>query len=485
MQRAMSEATQSDVGILLRKIPAVDELLATPRIQGLLAAHPRWAVLEAVRQVLADRRQRVLRGGMTREAGEAALAPDAIAEAVADATAEKAGPSFLPVINATGVVLHTNLGRAPLAPAALQAIQATAAGYGNLELDLATGARGSRQVHVESLLTALTGAEAALVVNNNAAAVLLAINTFADGKEIVVSRGQLVEIGDSFRIPDVMVRAGGRLREVGTTNRTHLRDYEEAIGPEAAVILRVHRSNFQILGFTADVELSELVALARRRNLLLMDDLGSGALLDLSLLGLRKEPLAADAIRAGVDLVTFSGDKLLGGPQAGMLVGRRDLLARARTNPLARTVRIDKLSLAALEATLRLYREPERALREIPILRMLGLTAAAIGERAEALAQALRSAAPGETVTIEDETSEVGGGALPLQAIRTRVLALRPARGSAAELEARLRRGRPPVLVRIRGDRVLLDLRTVETDDEAALLQALREALGGRSGGIA
>jgi len=481
----MSEVTQADVGILLRNIPAVDDLLATPRIQGLLAVHPRWAVLEAVRQVLADRRQRVLRGGITRVAAETLLAPDAIAEAVAEAATEKAGPSFIPVINATGVVLHTNLGRAPLAPAALEAIQATAAGYANLEFDLTAGARGSRQVHVEALLCALTGAEAALVVNNNAAAVLLAINTFADGKEIVVSRGQLVEIGDSFRIPDVMVRAGGRLREVGTTNRTHLRDYEEAVGPETAVILRVHRSNFQILGFTADVELPELVALARRHKLLLMDDLGSGALLDLSLLGLRKEPMAADAIRAGVDLVTFSGDKLLGGPQAGMLVGRRDLLARARKNPLARTVRIDKLSLAALEATLRLYREPERALREIPVLRMLGLTAAAIGERAERVASALRSAAPDVAIAIEEETSEVGGGALPLQAIPTRVLALRPSRRSAAELEARLRRGRPPVLVRIMEDRVLLDLRTVETADEAALLQALREALGARAGGIA
>jgi len=481
----MSEVTQPDVGILLRNIPAVDELLAAPRIQGMLAAYPRWAVLEAVRQVLADRRQRILRGRITREAAETLLAPDAIAEAVAEAATEKAGPSFIPVINATGVVLHTNLGRAPLAPAALEAIQATAAGYANLELDLATGTRGSRQVHVEAHLTALTGAEAALVVNNNAAAVLLTINTFANGKEIVVSRGQLVEIGDSFRIPDVMVRAGGRLREVGTTNRTHLRDYEEAVGPETAVILRVHRSNFQILGFTADVELSELVALARRHNLLVMDDLGSGALLDLSLLGLRKEPLAADAIRAGVDLVTFSGDKLLGGPQAGMLVGRRDLLARARKNPLARTVRIDKLSLAALEATLRLYREPERALREIPILRMLGMTAAAIGERAERVARALGSAAPDVAIAIEDETSEVGGGALPLQAIPTRVLALRPSRGSAAELEARLRRGHSPVLVRIRGDRVLVDLRTVETADEAALLQALREALGARAGGIA
>ncbi len=481
----MSELTQPEVGILLRNIPAVDELLAIPRIQSMLAAYPRWAVLEAVRQVLADRRQRVLRRGVTREAAETLLAPDAIAAAVAEAATQKAGPSFIPVLNATGVILHTNLGRAPLAPAALEAIQATAAGYANLEFDLATGTRGSRQVHVEALLCALTGAEAAFVVNNNAAAVLLTINTFASGREIVVSRGQLVEIGDSFRIPDVMVRASGRLREVGTTNRTYLRDYEGAVGPETAVLLQVHRSNFQILGFTADVELSELVALARRHNLLVMDDLGSGALLDLSLLGLRREPLAADAIRAGVDLVTFSGDKLLGGPQAGILVGRRDLLARARKNPLARTVRIDKLSLAALEATLRLYREPERALREIPILRMLGLTAAAIGARAEQVACDLRSASSDVTIAIEDETSEVGGGALPLQAIPTRVLALRPARGSAAQLEARLRQGRPPVLVRIKGDRVLVDLRTVETADEAALLQALREALGAHAGGSA
>lgn len=487
----MSEAVRSEISTILRKIPAVDELLAAPAVRDLLAAHPRWAVLEAIREVLAERRRRLLQGEASRAEAEALLTPEAIAAAVAAAAAAKAEPSFLGVINATGVVLHTNLGRAPLAAAALQAIQATAGGYANLELDLATGERGSRQAHVEALLTALTGAEAALVVNNNAAAVLLAINTVADGKEIVVSRGELVEIGDSFRIPDVMVRAGGRLREVGTTNRTYLADYEAAIGPDTALLLRVHRSNFQILGFTAAVELSELVALARRRNLLVMDDLGSGALLDLSLLGLRREPLAAEAIRAGADLVTFSGDKLLGGPQAGILVGRRDLLARARKNPLARAVRIDKLSLAALSATLRLYREPERALREIPILRMLALPAAAIGERAERLARALRPTAPGVDITVEDETSEVGGGALPLQALPTRVLALRPAApkesgvlrtggGSAAELEARLRRGRPPVLVRVKGDRVLLDLRTVAAEQEAALLQALGEALGQR-----
>ncbi len=473
----MRETTHPEMATVLRRIPAVDEVLASPRIQQLLAAHPRWAVVEAVREVLAERRQRALGGTLSPEAAEMLLTPTAISAAVAEATEQKAGPSLVPVLNATGVVLHTNLGRAPLASVALQAIGAVGPGYSNLEFDLATGSRGSRQVHVEADLCALTGAEAALVVNNNAAAVLLAINTLADGKEIVVSRGQLVEIGDSFRIPDVMIRAGGRLREVGTTNRTHPRDYEDAIGPETALILRVHRSNFQILGFTADVDTPDLAALARRRGVLLMEDLGSGALLDLSLLGLRREPTAGDAIRAGVDLVCFSGDKLLGGPQAGILVGRRDLLARVRRNPLARTVRIDKLCLAALGATLRLYREPERALQEIPILRMLALTAAAIGARAEALASALRSTVPEVTLSVEDETSEVGGGALPLQALPTRVLALRPARGSAANLEGRLRRGCPPILVRIKGDRILLDLRTVEATDEASLLEALCQAL--------
>jgi L-seryl-tRNA(Ser) seleniumtransferase len=476
----MSQTIRPEASTILRKIPSVDELLATPRIRDLLAIHPRWAVLEAVREVVAERRQRVLRGGVSVEAAETLLAPDAIAVAVVEAAVEKAEPSLLPVINATGVVLHTNLGRAPLARRALQAIETTARGYTNLEFDLATGARGSRQVHMEALLCALTGAEAALVVNNNAAAVLLAINTIANGKEIVVSRGQLVEIGDSFRIPDVMVRAGGRLREVGTTNRTHLRDYEEAIGPETALILRVHRSNFQILGFTADVEIVDLVRLAKRHGLPVMDDLGSGALLDLSPLGLRREPLAADSVRAGADVVTFSGDKLLGGPQAGILVGRRDLLARARGNPLARAVRIDKLCLAGLEATLRLYREPGRAHQEIPILRMIGLAPSTIGARAEALAGALRATAPDVAITIEDETSEVGGGALPLQAIPTRVLALRPARGAVSDLEGRLRRAHPPVLVRIKEDRLLLDLRTVAESEEGALLQSLREALGGQ-----
>jgi L-seryl-tRNA(Ser) seleniumtransferase len=479
----MPNRVPPEVGEVLRRIPPVDEVLTDPEVRGRLAASPRWAVLEAVREVLAELRTRVLAGALAPEAAEALLDPRAIRAAVEEATGRKAGPSLRPVINATGVVLHTNLGRAPLAGPALAAIRAAAEGYSNLEHDLATGNRGSRQAHVERLLCALTGAEAALAVNNNAAAVFLAVNTLADGREVVISRGQLVEIGDSFRIPDVMMRAGGRLREVGTTNRTHLADFEQAIGPDTGLLLKVHRSNFQLLGFTADVDTAALVALARRRGLPLMEDLGSGALLDLSLLGLRREPLAAEAVRAGVDLVTFSGDKLLGGPQAGILVGRRDLLARIRRNPVARTVRIDKLCLAGLEATLRLAREPERARQEIPVLRMLGLPAAAVGARAESLASALRAAVPGVRCGLEDGMSEVGGGALPLQALPTRLVALDPGPSSAATLEARLRTGNPPVLARVQDDRVLLDLRTVAVEEEPRLLSAVVAALAAAPAG--
>jgi L-seryl-tRNA(Ser) seleniumtransferase len=435
--------------------------------------------VEAVREVLAAYRTRTLAGDLSPAATRALLDPDAMQAAIEATAARKTEPSLRPVINASGVVLHTNLGRAPLAPSALAALDAAARGYSNLEFDLAAGTRGSRQVHAERLLCALTGAEAALVVNNNAAAVLLGVNTLANGREVVISRSELVEIGDSFRIPDVMTRAGGRLREVGTTNRTHLADYEQALGPETALILKVHRSNFQLLGFTADVETTALVALARQRNLPVLEDLGSGALVDLSTYGLRREPLAADAIRAGVDVVTFSGDKLLGGPQAGILIGRGEILARLRRNPLARAVRIDKLCLAALEATLRLLREPERARHEIPILRMLSLSAEVIGARAEALAAALRAAVPDGDCRIEDGASEVGGGALPLQSVPTRVLVLRSKRASVSTLEARLRTGTPPVLVRVQDDRVRLDLRTVAPDEEPGLLAALTSALTG------
>jgi L-seryl-tRNA(Ser) seleniumtransferase len=480
----MANPVPFDASAILRRLPSVDELLAATRIRAVLDQQPRWAVLEAIREVLAACRRRILAGDVTPEAARALVDPVSIEVAVEEEAIRKAGPSLRPVINASGVVLHTNLGRAPLAEAALAAIRAAAQGYSTLEFDLIAGARGSRQVHVERLLCALTGAEAAFVVNNNAAAVFLGVNTLAHGREVLISRGELVEIGDSFRIPDVMTGAGGRLREVGTTNRTHLRDYEDAIGPETALILKVHRSNFQLLGFTAEVETADLATLGKRRGLPTMEDLGSGALLDLSALGLRREPLAMDAIRAGVDLVTFSGDKLLGGPQAGIVVGRRDLVERLRRNPLARAVRIDKLCLAGLEATLRLLREPELAWKEIPVLAMLGLPTASIGARAEALAEALCAVAPAVAFTVEEGTSEVGGGALPLQAIPTRVLAIRGAE-NAGLLEERLRRGEPPVLVRVKEDRVLVDLRTVAPSEETALRQALANALCAGSPGVA
>jgi L-seryl-tRNA(Ser) seleniumtransferase len=479
----MANPIPSEAGAILRQIPSVDKLLATPGVQDLLVRHPRWAVLEAIRETLASHRSRTQAGAVTAEAAHRLLEPTALLAEVEAATRRKAGGSLRPVINATGVVIHTNLGRAPLAPSVLAAIDAAARGYSNLEFDLASGLRGSRQVHVEELLRALTGAEAALVVNNNAAALLLAVNTLANNREVIISRGELVEIGDAFRIPDVMTRAGGRLREVGTTNRTHLADYEQAIGPETALILKVHRSNFLLLGFTAEVEGADLATLARRNGLPLVEDLGSGALLDFSAFGLRREPQVGDAIRAGVDLVTFSGDKLLGGPQAGILVGRRDLIARIRRNPLARTVRIDKLCLAGLEATLRLARHPEKARQEIPVLRMLSETADAVGDRAEALAAALRSVVPDALCSVEDGASEVGGGALPLQALPSRVLVLRPGRERANVLEARLRTGEPPVLVRVQDDRLLLDLRTVALEEGPGLLAALRAALAEEQGG--
>ncbi len=476
----MSKPISPDTGAILRHIPSVDELLTTPRIRFLLNEYPRWSVVEAIRQVLADCRRRVLAGNLTSEEARALADPANLEMAVETAALRAAAPSLRPVINASGVVLHTNLGRAPLAEAALAAIRAAAQGYSTLEFDVDTGARGSRQAHVERLLCVLTGAEAAFVVNNNAAAVFLGVNTLANGREVLISRGELVEIGDSFRIPDVMTGAGGRLREVGTTNRTHLSDYEDAVGPETALILKVHRSNFQLLGFTSEVEAADLAALGKRRGLPSMEDLGSGALFDLSVLGLRREPMAGDAIRAGVDLVTFSGDKLLGGPQAGIVVGRRDLVTRLRRNPLARAVRIDKLCLAGLEATLRLLRQPEQARRQIPVLAMLGVPAAAIGARAEALARAVEALAPGASLTVEDGSSEVGGGALPLQTVPTRLLSLRGVE-SASVLEERLRRGEPPVLVRIKEDRVLIDLRTVALSEESALCKALVDALRGGS----
>ncbi|HXG02180.1 MAG TPA: L-seryl-tRNA(Sec) selenium transferase, partial [Candidatus Binatia bacterium] len=384
--------------------------------------------------------------------------------------------SLRPVINATGVVLHTNLGRAPLSAPALERLARVAEGYANLELDLTTKERGSRYAHVEERLRRLTGAEDALVVNNNAAAVLLALETLAHGREVIVSRGELIEIGGEFRIPDIMRRSGAVLREVGTTNRTHLRDYAEAIGPQTALLLKVHTSNYRVVGFTAEVSSRELVTLGRDRGLPVMEDLGSGSLVDLRAFGFPYEPTVQDVVGAGVDLVTFSGDKLLGGPQAGLVVGRRDLVGRLKKNPLNRALRIDKLTVAALEATLDAY-EAGRARTDIPTLRLLTEPLASVRRRARGVLARLDPAVRGRLrAQVVEERAQVGGGALPTVEVPTAAVSLGSTGQEARDLDAALRRGRPPVVGRIADDRLLLDCRTVLPSQVAALAAAVNAA---------
>ena len=458
----------------LRALPSVDEVLRD--LDG-HAAIPRPRVVEAIRGVLAASRRAVLAAASPEELLRIPLDGAALRARVETRLREAAAWQLDRVINATGVVLHTNLGRAPLSDAALDRLALVARSYSNLELDVQTKERGSRYSHVDGLLCRLTGAEASLVVNNNAAAVLLALETLARGREVVVSRGELIEIGGAFRIPDIMARSGARLVEVGTTNRTRVADYTAAIGSETALLLKVHPSNFRVVGFTEGVTTRELVELGRARGLPVIEDLGSGSLLDLRPFGLPHEPSAPEVVAAGVDLVTFSGDKLLGGPQAGIVVGRRELVGRLRKNPLNRALRIDKLTLAALEATLRAYEDPAAALREIPTLRMLTEPEAEVRRRARrclrALPAGVRAALGARVVTAR---GQVGGGALPLTELPTAALALGSASHPAAALDERLRAGRPPVIGRITDDRLLLDCRTV-ADDEVPLLVAAVKAL--------
>jgi L-seryl-tRNA(Ser) seleniumtransferase len=462
----------------LRTLPAVDELLRHPRTQPLLEIHSRNLIVESIRKVLEEKRRAILQSRDEREASAATSTPEEWAALVEEELAASLRPSLRPVINATGVVLHTNLGRAPLSEDALRNVAEIAGGYSNLEFDLETGERGSRYGHVEEILCRISGAEAAVVVNNNAGAVLLALNSLAEGKEVVVSRGQLVEIGGSFRIPDVMRKSGARLVEVGTTNRTHLRDYEKALGSDTALLLKVHPSNFRILGFTAEVPLKDLVTLGRERGVPVMEDLGSGCFVDLSRFGLEHEPTVQEAVQAGGDVVTFSGDKLLGGPQAGVIVGKRGALDLIRKNPLNRALRIDKLTLAGLEATLRVYLEPEQALKTLPALSMLTCPPGELEARAKQVRRRVVKAVSSYCqITLREETSQVGGGALPLQPLPTWVLALRPLRISAAALEDKLRKNEPPVIARVKEEEVLLDLRTVAQQEEPILVEAVRQAL--------
>lgn len=458
----------------LRELPAVDRLLREPVLLELLERLPRRAVLGAVQETVDAYRREILDGGTAAEKPD--LSPAALAREAAARAERYAGPSLQPVINASGIILHTNLGRAPLAEAAVEALRRVAGGYCNLEIDLADGRRGSRQVHLEGLLRDLTGAEAAVVVNNNAAAVFLSLHTCARGKEVIVSRGQLVEIGGSFRIPEVMAASGARLVEVGTTNKTYRRDYEAAIGENTAALLKVHTSNYHMIGFTASVEAAELVALARARGLLVIEDLGSGVLLDPAAYNLPPEPRVQDSVAAGVDLVTFSGDKLLGGPQCGIIAGRRELVERIRGNQLARALRVDKCTVAALEATLKLYLDEAEAVRCIPVWRALTAAPEALKERAVRLAERLAAVVGPEGVEIWRGGSKVGGGALPAAELPTFLVSLLPSRITAAEMAARLRAGDPPVIVRLQQERLLLDPRTVFTEQDEALVEAARRA---------
>ena len=452
----------------LRALPSVDAVLARLAGDERARAVPRRRLTEAVRAVLGAERRRLLGGEAGGPADAAALAARAAGE-----VARGGLFSLAPVINATGVVLHTNLGRALLSPLAQERLLGVARGYSNLELDLDRKERGSRYSHVQGLLRRLTGAEDALVVNNNAAAVLLALETLARGKEVVVSRGELIEIGGEFRIPDIMRRSGAVLREVGTTNRTHLRDYAQAIGPDTGLLLKVHTSNYRVVGFTAAVSGRELAALGRARGVPVMEDLGSGCLVDLSPHGFPHEPTVPEVVGAGVDLVTFSGDKLLGGPQAGLAVGRADLIDRLAHNPLNRALRIDKLTVAALEATLYAYEEGS-ALRTLPTLQMLTEPLAAVRRRARAVLRQVPAARARDLgAEIVGARSQVGGGALPTVELPTAALALGTATRPAEALDEALRTGRPPVLGRIADGRLLLDCRTVRPADVPALARRL------------
>jgi L-seryl-tRNA(Ser) seleniumtransferase len=449
-----------------RSLPSVDRVVNDARVQALTTEFSASAVTDLAREHLEE-----VRGAI---AGGSACPPfDEIVAAVIGRATATLAPSLRPVINATGVIIHTNLGRAPLSKETMAAMERVGRGYSNLEFDLEAGERGSRFVHLESLLRRVTGAEAGIAVNNNAAGVLLALSALAAGREVIVSRGQLVEIGGGFRIPDVMRQSGAHLVEVGTTNRTYPRDYASAIGEETAALMRVHASNFRIVGFAKSVPLRDLAGVARERGVLLIDDLGSGCLLDTRRFGLVEEPTPQQSLTAGADLVLFSGDKLLGGPQAGVIVGREELVDRLRRHPLARAMRMDKASIAGLAATLTHYVRDE-ALAKVPVWRMIATSPAAIERRARRWARAL-----GKGARVIEGRSMIGGGSLPEESLPTSLVALGDGGLDVEALARRLRTGDPAVLGRIERDRLLLDPRTVLPREDASLLAAVRSALAG------
>lgn len=464
----------------LRKIPSVDQVLLWPAVKELAALYCHDLLVGTIRQILEETRKTILR--LPEEelaAGEMNSA--FFVQQLTEKLAQENRTSLRQAINATGIILHTNLGRAPLSKAALEQMLAVGKGYSTLEIDVETGERGSRYQHIERLLCRLTGAEAALVVNNNAAAVLLALNTLAKGKEVIISRGQLVEIGGSFRVPEVMEQSGAYLKEVGATNKTHLADYAKAITEETALLLQVHTSNYRILGFTAEVELEELVALGHQHNLPVLDDLGSGILLDLEQYNLGDEPTVAQRIKTGVDVVTFSGDKLLGGPQAGIIVGKASYIQAMKKNPLTRALRIDKFSLAALEATLRTYLNPALAVQEIPLWRMLTQSPENLKKQARRLvAQMKKIVGAWGPVNLEAGFSKAGGGSLPLEEFPTTLVTFQPQQ--VEKWAEQLRKNNPPIFVRISKEKILLDPRTLNVEDYKLIYTALQKA-GEKVGG--
>ena len=457
----------------LSRMPSMTALLEAASRDPALSALPRAVRTDALRDAVTEARTAVQRGDEKASVAIGAI----VARAVAIAAQWQVG-RMRRVINATGIVLHTGLGRSVLAPAALRHVVDVASGYCSLEIDLATGQRGRRGTHVERLVCRLTGAEAALVVNNNAAATMLALRALAFGKEVIVSRGQLVEIGGSYRLPDVMAAGGAILREVGTTNKTHLRDYESAIGPTTGLIMHVHTSNYRIVGFSEAPSAAELAALAKSRGLPMLDDLGSGALLDGDIWNAAKEPTVAASLRNGADVVAFSGDKLLGGPQAGILIGRAAVIDKLRNDPMTRAVRIDKLTLAALEATLALYLDPETVAQKVPTLGALSESDDSLEGRAQALLGVLKAARPRDSFEIASEESFAGGGSLPAWPMPTRVIRWRPAGAKAHDVCDRLRLADPPVLARMNDDAIVLDVRTIVPSEYEMLAAAVRQAAG-------
>ena len=460
---------------LLRSIPKVDECLLTLLDDPEFAHIPAGIIKKGVRQVLARLREKILHGAVL---AEASLTLTVLLDSMRKEIRELQRPKFRRVINGTGVIIHTNLGRSVLPEAALQSLLHAGGRYSNLEYNLATGKRGSRYSLVEELLCELTGAESALVVNNNAAAVLLVLETLATGREVIVSRGQLVEIGGSFRIPDVMARSGAHLVEVGATNRTHVHDYKAAITEETGLLLKVHCSNYRIIGFTSTVSNEELVQLGNEHGLPVMEDLGSGCFVDLSCFGLEKEPTVQEVVASGVDVVTFSGDKLLGGPQAGIILGSTALVDQIKKNPLNRAMRIDKFTLAGLESILRCYRDPRTVFEKIPTLAMISAPKDVLNRRAKRLVRRLKKSI-GETctVTITDIMSRVGGGAMPEQNLPSRGVALHPGNMSVSSLESRLRILEIPIIGRIEEDRLLLDMRTIADDELSLINSGLQQVL--------